>query len=291
MHGEKSSSLAIMISIAIVGGLWYGYAQNLLGVRAYVEKNYLPKQPKNAYNLAYDPNDPYADLRNTKDLELPATGNKDIVVKHLAYTLSYNEEHEQANWVAYRLESKNLDGKTKRNSDFRPDPAIQQRSALPDDYKASGYDRGHLAPSGDFKFSAQANSETFLMSNISPQVHAFNEGVWRVLEETLRDWVRKDKVYYIVTGPVLQGKLKKIGKQNKVSVPDYYFKIVLCLEKEPKAIAFLMKNEASDAPLKSFVTSIDKIEELTGIDFFPVLPDELEDKLESNIIVTQWFKK
>ncbi|HAI76304.1 MAG TPA: DNA/RNA endonuclease [Microscillaceae bacterium] len=291
MHGEKSSSLAVMISIAIVGGLWYGYAQNLLGVRAYVEKNYLPKQPKNAYDLAYDPNDTYAELRNMKDLELPATSNKDIVVKHLAYTLSYNEDHEQANWVAYRLESKNLDGKTKRNSDFRPDPAIQQRSALPDDYKASGYDRGHLAPSGDFKFSAQANSETFLMSNISPQVHAFNEGVWRALEEALRDWVRKDKIYYIVTGPVLQGKLKKIGKQNKVSVPDYYFKIVLCLEKEPKAIAFLMKNEASDAPLKSFVTSIDKIEELTGIDFFPALPDELEDKLESNIIVTQWFKK
>ncbi len=224
----------------------------------------------------------------TESLEIPASNYE--VTRHSHFALGYDEKHEQAAWVAYKLEGRETRGSAEREDRFIPDPKVSTKSARHSDYSGSGYDRGHLAPAADFKFSQKAMGESFYMSNMSPQKPRFNRGIWKELEEKVRANVRRDKAYYVVSGPVLKGgRFRKIGRKTKVSVPRYYYKILLDLEEpEVKAIAFLMKNEGSDKPLSSFVVSIDKIEEMTGIDFFPNLPDDLEKKLEASTSIKGW---
>ncbi len=221
----------------------------------------------------------------------PVSKKECEVVQHAAYTLCYAEAYEQPYWVAYRLTSSNIRGAAERENDFRPDPEVDSGSATPDDYRGTGYDRGHLAPAADFKSSPVWMSESFFMSNMSPQAPDFNRGIWETLESRVREWVRRDKLFYVVTGPVLKRGLPRIGKRNQVAVPDQYYKIILHLRSpEARAIAFLMRNEGSDKPLKSFAVSIDKVEQVTGLDFFPQLPDELEATLESTVDAQRWFK-
>ncbi|MGB3586200.1 MAG: DNA/RNA non-specific endonuclease, partial [Tunicatimonas sp.] len=156
-------------------------------------------------------------------------------------------------------------------------------------YRRSGYDRGHLAPAGDMGFSEEAMSESFFMSNMSPQNRKFNRDVWRELEEDVRGWALANGSLYVVTGPVFGSDPKKIG-ENGVSVPDYYYKVLLDYrEPEIKAIGFLLPNENTSKPPQAFVESIDNVEAYTGIDFFPELPDELEAELESRSSTGRWF--
>ncbi len=222
---------------------------------------------------------------------LPAHRPHDpMLVRHRYYTLHYNEAHEQANWVAYRLHAGYLKGDAKRPNDFRTDPKISTGSASPADYRGSGYDRGHFAPSGDFKFSQEAMSESFFMSNMSPQVHEFNAGLWHDLEKMVRHWASSKEEIYIIMGPILEPNLKKIGA-NQVSVPQRYFKIV-CEYKpssEPKLLAFLMPNRESYLSPENYTVTVDEIEALTGIDFFPSLEDGLEEKIESQITHAAWL--
>jgi endonuclease G len=237
--------------------------------------------------------DPFAAdfaFENNKDFTLPAFTKKDQIIRHEGYTLCYVEEFEQPSWVSYKLTSAQVKGKNDRENDFRPDPEVNTKSALPDDYRGSGYDRGHLAPAADFKSSAVLMSESFFMSNMSPQEPDFNRGIWEKLESRVRTWVKRDEVLYIVTGPVLKGNMAYIGKRNKVAVPPMYYKVVVDLkEPEIKAIGFLMKNEGSNKSLQSFAVTIDEIEKETGLDFFPQLPDDLEKTLEGSLNVKQWF--
>ena len=216
------------------------------------------------------------------------------IVQHTHFTLSYSEADEQAEWVAYRLTRDELRNVAEREDNFREDPKVLSGSASPDDYRRSGYDRGHLAPAGDMGFSEEAMSESFYMSNISPQDRAFNRGIWRTLEGQTRDWAAENGSLYVVTGGVLAEKIEVIGRKNKVTVPKYFYKILLDLG-EPgldgsdiKAMAFLLPNEGSDASLSEFVISIDSLESRTGIDFFPALPDDLEAKLESSVSLNGW---
>ncbi len=214
------------------------------------------------------------------------------LVHHEGYSLCYAEAYEQPYWVSYRLTSDNIRGAAERENDFRPDPDVTTGSAVPEDYRGSGYDRGHLAPAADFKHSPDRMSESFFMSNMSPQAPDFNRGIWETLESRVREWVRRDKMYYVVTGPVLKRGLPKIGKRNQVAVPEQYYKIILHLRSpDARAIAFLMRNEGSEKPLKSFAVSIDQVEKTTGLDFFPQLPDELEDQLESSVDTQGWFSR
>ena len=133
----------------------------------------------------------------------PASGE---VVKHTYYTIDYNEKHEQPNWVFYRLTIENTKGKAKRKDDFRPDPSVSTGSAELSDYKGSGYDRGHLCPAADMKQSDQAMSETFFLSNMSPQVPSFNRGIWAKLEAEVRRQIKgEDDTLYVITGPIFIG--------------------------------------------------------------------------------------
>lgn len=214
------------------------------------------------------------------------------VISHKHYTLSYNEEHEQAEWVAYKLTKENLrKPRVKRAKKFRQDNLINTLSAKHNDYSHSGYTRGHLVPAGDMAFSTEAMRESFFMSNMSPQIKEFNGGIWRELEENVRDWAFDNDELYIVSGPVLNGDhiIKKIGF-NEVSVPDLFYKIILDLkEPEKKAIAFLMPNEKSVKKIHHYAVSIDEVENITGIDFFAgFLSPELEEQLESSSNPKKW---
>ena len=232
------------------------------------------------------------DLSFTKEPNFmwPVYSGEKAVIERSHYTLNYSEKHEQALWVAYKLSADSLaQQRFKRKNDFRKDPRVKTSSAALSDYKGSGYDRGHLAPAADFSYNQLALSQTFYMSNISPQRPAFNRGIWKDLEMQVRKWVQGDKELYVVTGPVLDKQFSTIGANN-VSVPEYYYKVVLDIHKPGiKAIAFLMKNEKGTAPLKTFAVSIDEVERRTGLDFFPLIPDAMENVLEKNKSVNYWF--
>jgi len=225
----------------------------------------------------------------TGQLQIPVVKSTDEIVQHTGYTLSYNEEHEQANWVAYVLTADETNSANNpRTNKFLEDPLVTTKSASTIDYENSGYDRGHLAPAEDMAWSATSEKESFYYSNMSPQVPAFNRGVWKRLEELIRYWSTVYDSIYIVTGPVLKENLPTIGP-DKVSVPEYYYKVILEYNsKGTKGIGFVLKNEASAATLKSFAVSIDSVEHLTGIDFFPKLPDDQENKIEANPAIDQW---
>ena len=221
-------------------------------------------------------------------LELPRDIPGNQTIHHLGYSLSYNEKHEQAAWVAYELTSIEVNGLVKRKDRFKKDPKVQTESATKKDYKKSGYDRGLLAPAADMKWSKVAMDESFFMSNMSPQSPSFNRGIWKKLESKVRDWATSYGSIYIATGPFLDGKLTAIGT-NKVSVPKFYYKVILDF-KDPdiKAIGFILPNEKSKNPLQSFAVSINEVEEVSGIDFFYNLPDNLEEAIESELEVGRW---
>jgi len=222
-------------------------------------------------------------------IEYPAQVGSNQIVEHFAYTLSYNEKHEQADWVAYELTKEQVLNTTyERTDDFRADADISSTSAQLSDYEQTNntYARGHMAPAADFRWSKDAMSESFFMSNMSPQKHDFNSGKWAYLEMEVRHWAEIYNDVYVVTGPVLKDGLLTIGS-NKVSVPEKYYKIILDPDEE-KAIAFIMPNEDIDDTFKNYAVTIDEVEELTGLDFFPLLDDKLENKIESTLNMSKW---
>lgn len=224
---------------------------------------------------------------NTNEYFLP-TSTTGQVVHHEGYSLSYSEPHEQAEWVAYELKKSHLSNADFKRPYFEVDKAVKTGAAHWRNYKKSGYDRGHLCPAGDRKYSQSAHDETFLTSNISPQKHDFNAGVWNRLEQKTRYWASKYNGVFVVSGGILENGLKTIGEEN-VSVPNQFYKVLIDNNNgNTKVIAFLMPHQESDQPLYKFVTSVDTIENLTGIDFFSELDDAIEDKIEASSDYKGW---
>ena len=213
------------------------------------------------------------------------------IVEHVFFTLSYSERHEQAEWVAYELTREQLSKNEFDRPYFVQDRKVKSGSADWKNYKGSGYDRGHLCPAGDRRFTYDAYHETFLTSNISPQDHEFNSGLWNRLEQKVRYWAEKYDGVFVVTGGVLTDNLNTIGDE-RVSVPNEFYKIVVDASTEPpKSIAFLMPNEASSNSIFDYVVSIDEIEARTKIDFFYQLYDGLEEHLESAVDIKAWGQR
>ena len=253
----------------------------------------LPLEKKSAGIVTVDDDTPLEEILHRRDFLYPGNSERDNLelVEHQGFSLGYSERYEQASWVAYPLVREQVSGQGQRDRFFNPDPKVKTGSALFSDYTRSGYDRGHLAPAADFKHSYEQMRETFYMSNISPQNREFNAGIWNDLEKLVRVWANRYEKIYVVTGPVLKPGLKTIGKVNKVAVPQQFYKIVL-YAKPPylKGIAFLLNNEPSSIPLSKTVVSIDSVENLTGIDFFPLLPDDIEDRIEMKSNPGDWFR-
>ena len=229
-------------------------------------------------------------VKNDFSFNYAPSSTTGVIIKHSGYQLSYSEKHEQAEWVAYSLHKNDIVYTNHERPFFINDPKVRTQSADWRSYKNSGYDKGHLCPAGDKRYSKKAHDETFFTSNITPQKHDFNAGIWNKLEQKTRYWAKKYHHLYVITGGVLEPNLKTIGNgKNKVSVPNKFYKILLdYTEPEIKAIAFLMPHQDSAKPLSSFVVSIDSIEQLTGIDFFPQLPDSIENKLEASTNYKNW---
>ena len=224
---------------------------------------------------------------DTNEYFLP-TSTTGQIVHHEGYSLSYSEPHEQAEWVAYELKKSHLSNTNFKRPYFEVDKSVKTKAAHWRSYKNSGYDRGHLCPAGDRKYSQFTHDETFLTSNISPQKHEFNAGVWNRLEQKVRYWANRNDGVFVVTGGILQNNLKTIG-DDKVSVPNQFYKIILDNNNgKTKVLAFLLPHKDSKQPLYEFVTSVDTIENLTGIDFFSELNDDIENKIEASSSYKSW---
>lgn len=211
------------------------------------------------------------------------------LMQKTGFWLSYNEQSEQPYWTAYILTREMVvAGTEERSEDFRPDTTVLTGSASLADYRGSGYDRGHLVPAADMNWSHQSMSESFLMSNMSPQNPGFNRGIWRKLEEQIRKWAVQNDSLYIITGPV-PGLINRTIGENKVAIPEYYFKIVLDISwPEYKGIGFIIRNEYSNRDLYDFAVSIDHIENILATDFFPGQDEEDMALIEGNMNLRKW---
>lgn len=236
------------------------------------------------------------------------------VIRHRAYSTSYNADYKIPNWSFYELLATETEGRLPRSDEFQPDPSIPSReSSQLTDYRGSGLDRGHMAPSMDFNWDESIENESYYLSNMCPQDHEFNSGIWLDLEHQVRRWARRDSAICVACGPILPRKDKNgrninpvTGKEynittigrSKVLVPEHFFKVILSpFGDHPKAIGFIMPNENvlrrdgnGNAPIKDFAVNIDRVEELTGIDFFAILPDDIENKIEKWYEKDDWFK-
>mgnify|MGYP001824111030 CR=1 FL=1 len=216
----------------------------------------------------------------------PLAHTSDTILVYTGFDLAYNEQFEQAAWVAYVLTREEIEsGSIERTDNFRADTSILSGSATPGDYRRSGFDRGHLAPAGDMKWDNLAMSQSFLMSNMSPQVPAFNRGIWRRLETEVRNWAVEKDSLYVITGPLFSPADSLIG-ENGVGVPAYYFKVLVDLSPpDHDMIAFLLPNTGSSEELLSFAMPVDSLEEISAYDFFAGAPGQehiqwLEGRME-----------
>lgn len=217
------------------------------------------------------------------------TSTTNQIINHTYFTASYSEKDEQPEWVAYKITSENFNDNIDRTNDYREDPFVKTKSATPNDYQGSGYDMGHMAPAHAMAHNNMAMSESFYLSNISPQKASFNRGIWRTLEGKVSYWSSFNDSIYVVTGPILDNPIEKIG-ENKVSVPRAFYKTLLAFNKgKIKAIAFILPNEKSDKSIYSYAVSIDEVEALTGINFYQNLNIKIQDSLEAKKDLKSWI--
>ena len=231
------------------------------------------------------------DLRSTG---LPKLEAGEVVIEHPGHMLVYDEKHEQAKWVAHIAAPDLITGNLARIDTFLPDPLVSTGTAVTADYWFSGYDRGHLVPSADMRWNMKALEATYLYSNISPQLPELNRESWADLEDWVRRYVNYSKRrLYVVTGPVLREGLptmKNDGRQNEVSIPERFFKVIADLEgPEPKAIAFIQANAKNEYPTISYAVPVDSVERITGLDLFPALEDGLEARIEAMREPKVWY--
>ena len=231
------------------------------------------------------------DATSAEGLEIPAplTNASEQILTRTAYTTSYNKDTRLPNWVAWHLTSARTSGPaTRKGKKFQEDTQAIGPRADNSDYYNSGYDRGHLCPAADNKFSERAMTESFLYTNACPQVHSLNAGDWQEMENKCRDWAQAYGDIYIVCGPILYNTTHKTIGSHKVVVPEAFFKVVLSTSGEPKAIGFIYKNADGNRPMGDYVNTVDEVERITGIDFFPSLPDNIENKIEATCSLAEW---
>lgn len=241
-------------------------------------------------------------------LPAPKDGLSEKILRRTAYTVSYNEETRQPNWVAWTLTRANVTEENMivdrpRNAPFHEDEDTPTPRATLDDYRGSGWTRGHMCPAGDCRWREDVQYESFLLSNVCPQARALNAGIWNDIEKSCRRWALRYGKAYVVAGPVFFKKSDKgfIGR-GMVKVPDAFFKVVLCPDApQPMAIGFVCRNEDVKSPeagvtpsgrrrhkAELYIHTIDEVERITGYDFFCALPDDEEAKVESHADIEDW---
>lgn len=221
------------------------------------------------------------------DVRIPDSIPSEIV-RYTGFQLSFNKDNHTPNWVAWELLQDETDGSASRNNKFWHDNSVEGCSWT-EDYRSSGYDRGHMCPAADQKWSGQAMTDCFSMANMAPQSRKLNSGAWNNLEKRCRMYARRDSAIIIVCGPVYEpSDNERIGNTG-VRVPGAFFKVMIApYLKEPRGIGFVYPNTGAYGNMNNYAMSIDEVEELTGFDFFHNLPDEIETKIESDYSFHLW---
>ncbi len=272
MSRKKKSKLPYWFTILLVVILWIGGDQLKSWLGMETDQQKIEKSVQDA---------------DMSKLEIPviSNGKQGQILQRTGYTLSYDSKNKTPQWVAWELTKEETRGQEERSTEFLPDPDVIGSQVVTYDYSHSGYDRGHMAPAGDMKWNKQAMQESFYMSNICPQDHNLNTEDWNDLEMKAREWARRYGKVYIVCGPIYNGKRNEYIGEHRVKVPDAFFKVILINnDNKQYALGFLFENEAGERPLEEYLTSVDYIEKLTGMDFFSLLPDEIEERLENEKI-------
>lgn len=211
-----------------------------------------------------------------------------LILRRTAYSLSYNPVLLIPNWVAWCLTAEHVDGYCPRDNVYYEDTDVSSPRATNEDYKGSGWSKGHMCPAGDNKWDSEAMKESNLLTNICPQHSSLNSGLWNVIERDCRKWAKKYGKLYIVCGPVLlRQEHETIGK-NKIVVPEAFYKVILRLNPKPTAIGFIVRNNEGKKKKDQYINSIDNVERITGIDFFPFLDDSIEDIVEASLDIDNW---
>lgn len=273
---KKASPYVVLIGVIIAALIFWYNGENLLA-------DWNPDAP---YQPVVDRPDVPASTLNY----LPSRAVGDQLITHRYYTISYSYHHQNPEWVAYELLGKRLKQSQHDRVAFREDPKAP-KAASSEVYTNSGYDRGHLVPAHDMAFDAQAMEESFYMTNICPQDPDFNRGIWKRLEHQVRTWAEQEQRLYVITGPILRERVPREArlKTSGPSVPRQFFKVILDYDgTNAKGIAFILENKGSDEPLENFVTSIDRVEAYTGLDFFPNLSPQEEKHLEGSADMERW---
>ena len=219
--------------------------------------------------------------------ELPSQATREQQVTHSLFTLSYHEGYELASWVAWQVTPEQAKATGTCKEKFSEDPGVTTETSSPKDYRDAGFIMAQLAPPEDMFTSPKAVEETFLMSNVVPQKPAFNKYIWKTNEKLVREWAKEGHTLYVVAGPVLTDAPFGTFGGNKVSIPVRYFKAVLDAD-GARAIGFVFRNSVSTGTPKSFAVSVDELEKITGIDFFPALSDDVENATESSNDFAKW---
>ena len=226
------------------------------------------------------------------DYEIPlcTAGQQEQRIAHIGYQVSYNSDWHLPNWVAYQLTAEEVAGEEARSNKFLPDPLVDGDPVLTPDYTHSGFDRGHMAPAADMKWSPQAMRESFYMTNICPQNHSNNAGDWKDLEELVRDLATTYGNIYLACGPVVSDTSNTIGTIRRIVVPESFYKVLLRQKADGSwtSIGFVMPNAAGNRPLMTYMLPVDSVENMVGVDFFPLLPDSVENAVESDYIISDW---
>lgn len=218
----------------------------------------------------------------------PLDGVSEQIIKKKAYIVSYNKDTKIPNWVAWYLTGEHSDGPVGRSNAFYEDIEAPAPRATIEDYKGSGWSRGHMCPAGDNKWDVEAMNQSFSLVNVCPQDVSLNSGLWNVIERDCRKWAKKYGELYIVCGPVLLNREHETIGSNKVAVPEAFFKVILRLNPQPAAIGFIVRNNEGTKKRDYYVNTVDDVERITGMDFFSALPDDIENEVEAHANINDW---
>lgn len=229
-------------------------------------------------------------FHNLNKVTTPSTMDN-IDLEYEGFTVGFNPNFHTPNYVSWELMADETDGASSRSNKFWNDPEVEG-CAYPYDYTNSGFDRGHMCPAADQKWSSTAMHHSFVMTNVCPQVHALNAGAWKTLEEKERLWAQRDSLLVIVAGPVFpKGEIERIG-DSEVAVPTAFYKVFLAPLANPvRAIGFVYPNMKCPGNMQNYSCTVDEVERITGLDFFSSLPDDMEERIESSASFKDWNKR
>ncbi len=224
------------------------------------------------------------------DVTIPSSTPSQIK-DYEGFRVSFNKENRTPNWVAWELLGSETDGPIGRYNNFWSDPEIEGCPSTYD-YRNSGYDRGHLCPAADQKWSQTAMENCFSLANMCPQDHSLNTGAWKTLEGKERLWAQRDSAIVIISGPIYSDSDKKRIGDSGVRVPGAFFKVLAAPYLDtPRGIAFVYPNMAAPGNMENYVMTIDDVEQLTGYDFLSALPDDIENEIESKTSFKEWNRR